>query len=445
MHPRDKIIVIGAGHNGLVAAAYLAKAGLKPVVLERREIVGGGCITEGIHPGFRCSTLTSSTGPLLPRIIKDLQLERHGLAAFKPSVRVFAPNTNGHSVCIYEDAKRTADSLTKVSAKDAKAYPDFLTSFARIGRALAPLLTMTPPSIDAPSKRELWNLAGLGLKVRGLGRKDEYRLLRYGPMAVADLAAEWFETEPLRAVVAARGIFGAFAGPWSAGTSVPLLLQAATDGQAIAPALFVTGGMGALTQALAKAATAAGAEIRTHAEIAEVQIKNGKAIGVVLSSGEEIPAQTVISNADPRTTFLRLVDPAELDPSFLQKIQNYRANGNVAKVNLALSSLPKFGYGTARGSGRADLDVEDLEKLSGRIHIGPDIDYLERAFDAAKDGDFSPQPYMDITIPSLTDPSLAPKGAHVMSIHAQFAPYKLNEYDGVPPAASSTPEACVPN
>ena len=435
MHPRDKIIVIGAGHNGLVTAAYLAKAGLKPVVLERREIVGGGCITEEIRPGFRCSTLTSSTGPLLPRIIKDLQLERHGLAAFKPSVRVFAPNTNGHSVCIYEDAKRTADSLTKVSAKDAKAYPDFLTSFARIGRALAPLLTMTPPSIDAPSKRELWNLAGLGLKVRGLGRKDEYRLLRYGPMAVADLAAEWFETEPLRAVVAARGIFGAFAGPWSAGTSVPLLLQAATDGHAIAPALFVKGGMGALTQALAKAVTAAGAEIRTRAEVAEVQIKNGKAIGVVLSSGEVIPAQTVISNADPKTTFLKLVDPAALDPSFLQKMQNYRAQGTVAKVNLALSALPKF----------TSLNGEDAsEKLSGRIHIGPDIDYLERAFDAAKYGDFSPRPYLDITIPSLTDSSLAPKGAHVMSIHAQFAPYKLNRHARVTRAASSTPETCVP-
>jgi len=429
MHPRDKIIVIGAGHNGLVAAYYLAKAGLKPLVLERREIVGGACVTEEIHPGFRCSTLASNLGPLLPQIIKDLQVERCGLEVSQPAVRVFAPNPNGPSLCIYEDPKRTADNLTKVSVKDAKAYPGFITSFARIGRALAPLLTMTPPSIDAPSKRELWNLAGLGLKVRGLGRKDEYRLLRYGPMAVADLAAEWFETEPLRAAVAARGIFGAFAGPWSAGTSAPLLLQAATDGHAIAPASFVKGGMGALTQALAKAATAAGAEIRTHAEIAEVQIKNSKASGVVLSSGEEIPAQTVISNADPRTTFLKLVDPAELDPSFLQKIQNYRANGNVAKVNLALSSLPKFGYGTARGSGQVDLDVEDLEKLSGRIHIGPDIDYLERAFDAAKYGDFSPRPYLDVTIPSLADSSLAPNGAHVMSIHAQFAPYKLKDGD----------------
>src|SRR5437773_7269988 len=344
MHPRDKIIVIGAGQNGLVAAAYLAKAGLKPVVLERREIVGGGCITEEIHPGFRCSTLTSSTGPLLPRIIKDLQLERHGLAAFKPSVRVFAPNTNGHSVCIYEDAKRTADSLTKVSAKDTKAYPDFLTSFARIGRALAPLLTMTPPSIDAPSKRELWNLAGLGLKVRGLGRKDEYRLLRYGPMAVADLAAEWFETEPLRAVIAARGIFGAFAGPWSAGTSAPLLLQAAFSGSAIAPTIFVKGGMGALTQALAKAATAAGAEIRTNAEVKSIEVKEDRVAGVVLTNDESIPAWTVVSNGDPGVTFTKLLDYAAVTPSFRTRAQNYRAHGVVAMAHLALSSLPQFSY-----------------------------------------------------------------------------------------------------
>jgi phytoene dehydrogenase-like protein len=415
-----KIVIIGAGHNGLIAAAYLAKAGFKPLVLERREIVGGGCVTEEIYPGFRCSTLASNPGPLLPQVPKDLQLERCGLEVSNPAVRVFAPNADGLSLCIYEDAKRTADSLTKVSVKDAKAYPDFIASFARIGRVLAPLLTMAPPNIDAPSKRELWNLAGLGLKVRGLGRKDEYRLLRYGPMAVADLAAEWFETEPLRAVVAARGIFGAFAGPWSAGTSVPLLLQGATDGQAIASASFVKGGMGALTQALAKAATEAGAEIRTNTEVAEVQIKNGQAIGVVLSNGEEIPAHAVISNADPKTTFLKLVGPADLEPGFLQKMQNYRAHGTVAKVNLALSALPRF---TSLNGDAAS------EKLSGRIHIGPDIDYLERAFDAAKYGDFSTRPYLDITIPSLTDSSLAPNGAHVMSIHAQFAPYRLKDGD----------------
>ena len=433
MKRADRIIIIGAGHNGLVAACYLAKAGLKPLVLERREIVGGACITDEIHPGFRCSTLAQSTGPLLSQIVDDFQLERHGLETVTPCVRVFSPAHDGRSVCIYQDPERTADELTKISARDAKNYPEFISTFARIGKALRPLLTMTAPNIDSPTKRELWSLGKLGWGIRGLGRKDEYRLLRYGPMAVADLAAEWFETELLRATVAARGIFGAFAGPWSAGTSVPLLLQAAMDGHAIAPTSVVKGGMGALTAALAKAAIEAGAEIRTNAEVASIQVSDGKVRGVVLADGTEISASTAASNADPKTTLLRLLDPGELEPTFRNQMINYRAHGTVAKVNLALSALPKFvalhGYGTVRGSERVTSNAEELESLSGRIHIGSDIDYLERAFDAAKYGDFSPQPYMDITIPSTTDSSLAPKGAHVMSIHVQFAPYKLKDGD----------------
>jgi phytoene dehydrogenase-like protein len=411
------VIIIGAGHNGLVTAYYLARAGLKPLVLERREVAGGACVTEEIHPGFRCSTLANSTGPLSPQIVKDLHLERNGVEFIRPALRVLALNPNGDSLCIYADAERTADSLKQVSARDAQSYPEFVSTFERIGRALSPLLRMTPPDIDKPATGDLWDLGKLGLAIRGLGKKDEYRLLRYGPMAVADLASEWFDTELLRATVAARGIFGAFAGPWSAGTSAALLLQAAGDGHAIAPTIFVKGGMGALSQALADAATNAGAEIRTNAEVASVRVKDGKATGVLLTSGEEIAARAVVSNADPRTTFLKLVDPSELDPSFLLKVRNYRAQGTVAKVNLALSARPQFS------------NADSTESLSGRIHLGPDIDYLERAFDAAKYGDFSPQPYMDITIPSLMDQSLAPAGAHVMSIHAQFAPYQLKDGD----------------
>jgi phytoene dehydrogenase-like protein len=253
-----------------------------------------------------------------------------------------------------------------------------------------------------------------------LGKKDEYRLLRWGPMAVADLVAEWFETELLRAVVAARGIFGAFAGPWSAGTSAGLLLQSGLDGQAIAPASFVKGGMGALTQALAKAAIEAGAEIRTGTEVQKVLIKDGQAAGVVIANGDELQAGAVVSNADPRRTFLNLIDPIELEPGFLNKVRNYRAAGVSAKVNLALSALPQFSL-------YANGDVPT--KLSGRIHIGSDVDYLERAFDAAKYGDLSPQPYMDIMIPSISDDSLAPRGAHVMSVYVQYAPYKLAKGD----------------
>lgn len=409
-------IILGSGHNALVTAYYLAKAGLKPLVLEGREVVGGACVTEEFHPGFRSSTLAGSTGPLLPQIVNDLQLQKHGLEFITPAVKVCALNLNGPAISIYEDAKRTSEELASVSPRDAAKYPEFVETFASLGRALRPLLSMTPPNIDAPSKSELWNLGKLGWAVRGLGKKDEYRLLRYGPMAVADLAAEWFETESMRAIVAARGIFGAFAGPWSAGTCGQVLLQAANDGSAIAPAVFVKGGMGALTQALAKAATEAGAEIRTNTAVARIEVADGRVSKVVLSNGEELPAWTCVSSHDPGITFLELMDPGELEPSFRNKIQNYRAAGTVAKMHLALTALPKF-------------EKASVENLSGRIHIGPEIDYLERAFDAAKYGEFSPQPYMDITIPTLTDSSLAPNGAHVMSIHAQFAPYQLKEGD----------------
>jgi phytoene dehydrogenase-like protein len=277
---------------------------------------------------------------------------------------------------------------------------------------------MTPPSIGEPSISELWNLAGVGRKFKGLPRKDAFRLLRWGPMAVADLVAEFFETELLRAIVAARGIYGTLAGPWSAGTCLNVIMQAASDPNAAGPATFVRGGMGALTQALASAARGFGAEVRTGATVARVVTKDGAAAGVVLSTGEEVLARAVVSNADPKRTLLGLVDPVDLDPDFLHKIGNYRSMGTIAKVHLALNGLPEFS--ALKGAGAAAAG-----SLSGRIHVGPEIDYLERAYDAAKYGDFSPHPYCDVTIPTVTDPSLAPAGKHVMSVVAQFAPYKL--------------------
>jgi phytoene dehydrogenase-like protein len=413
-----RVIVIGGGHNGLVAAYYLAKAGLNPLVLERRETVGGCAVTEEIHPGFQCPAVAHSLGPFLPELMRDLQLEKHGLALIEPAVRVFAPAPDGRSVCLYTDADRTARELATVSPRDGQAYPGFISSFAEIGKVLSPLMSMTPPSLSEPAKGDLWNLGKVGLKFRGLAKKSAFRLLRWGPMAVADLAAEWFETELLRAIVAARGVFGAFAGPWSAGTSAALLFQSAFDGNAIAPAIFARGGMGSLTQALARAAGAAGAEVRTAAAVAAIRVKDNAATGVVLDNGEEIPASAVVSNADPKTTLLKLLDPVDLDPDFRFKMGNYKSLGSAAKVNLALSQLPGFS-GLKNGN----------EQLSGRIHIGPDIDYIEHAFDSAKYGEFSPRPYMDITIPSLTDPSLAPGGGHVMSVHVQYAPYKLRSGD----------------
>jgi phytoene dehydrogenase-like protein len=418
--PNYDAIIIGAGHNGLVTGCYLAKAGLKTLVLERRGIVGGAAVTEEIDPGFRCSTLAHSIAPVSQQVIKDLQLAQYGLEVITPPVRVLALSTDTAALGIYRDTGLTVRELEKISAADAKIYPVFERSFAHIGKMLAPLLSMTPPAIEHPSPSELWSLGKLGRQFRGLGKKDAYRLLRWGPMAVADLVAEWFETESLRALLAARGIFGAFAGPWSAGTSAGLLWQAAMDGQAIGASSFIRGGMGALTEALANSARNSGVEIRTGAAVERIEITDDGARKVVLTNGDEILARAIVSNADPRTTFLNLVDPVWLDPSFVLKIRNYRALGVSAKVNFALSGMPSF----------AGVEGEDsVTKLSGRIHIGPDIDYLERAFDAAKYGDYSPQPYLDITIPSVLDPDLAPAGAHVMSVYVQYAPYKLRDGD----------------
>ena len=410
------VIIIGGGHDGLTTAAYLGRAGMRPLVLESRATVGGRAVTEEIHPGFRCSTVLHNAGPLLPSVARDLELGRHGLQWLVPEVRVLAPGASGAPVIIHDDPSRTAAALAGVSARDAAAYPVFAGVLARIGAALAPLASMTPPALGAPQARDLWNALKLGKRLRGLGKKDIYRLLRWGPMAIADLTAEWFENETLRAIIAARGIHGSFAGPWSAGTSAAVLLQAAFDGQATAPAAFPRGGMGALTAALAAAARAQGAEIRTGARVAQVLVEDGAATGVVLDGGETLRARAVVSGADPRQTFLKLVDPAHLGPDFAGKMRNYRCQGAAAKVNLALARLPRWNdFGSACPPAA----------LGGRIHMGPTIDYLERAFDAAKYGELSPRPYLDITIPTLTDPSLAPAGAHVASIHVQFAPYQL--------------------
>src|SRR5262245_38011193 len=300
------VIIVGGGHNGLVAACYLAKGGLKTLVLERRDFFGGG------------ADLDHATGPFSAQIIADLGLK---IEVITPKVRVLALSDDGRSLCIYNnDVRATVKEIEKFSTKDAKSYPEFVESFSRIGRVLAPLLSMTPPSIDKPSKSDAWQLGKIGLAFRGLGKKDEYRLLRWGPMAVADLVSEWFETELLRAVVAARGIHGAFAGPWSAGTSLGLLWQAAMDGSAIGSASYPKGGMSALCDALANAAKAAGAEIRTSAHVSQISGTYGDKAKVVLESGEEIESRVVVSNADPRTTLLSLVDPIDLEPNFLLKM-----------------------------------------------------------------------------------------------------------------------------
>src|SRR6478735_2004667 len=412
------VIIIGGGHNGLVTAFYLAQAGHKPLVLERRSQIGGAAVTEEFSPGFRFSTLAHVAGPLRPDIVRDMQLERHGLRFITPEIGIVALSPDHRALILHNDAQKSSQEIANFSQKDAARYPEFQDSLGKLGKVIGDALLLPPPNIDSPSTGDLWGMLQTGRGIRKLGKKDMFRLLRWGPMAVADLVAEFFETELLRATIAARGIFGTFLGTWSAGSSLVLLIRGAGDAHPAGSSFFAIGGTGAITQAMSAAAKEAGAEIRTSAEVNEVRVKDGVATGVVLAGDEEVGAKAVISNADPRRTLLTLVDPTHLTPDFVIKLQKYRMQGTVAKVNLALSDLPKF---TA-------LNGNDAA-LRGRIHIGPEIDYLERAFDESKYGNFSPHPYLEVTIPSLTDPSLAPSGKHVMSIYMQYAPFKLKNTD----------------
>jgi phytoene dehydrogenase-like protein len=408
------VVIIGAGHNALVAAFYLARAGRRPLVLERRAIFGGCATTEEFAPGYRAPALAHTLGPLRPSVVHDMQLERRGVKFVSPDPRLVAVGSDGRALVFSTDVARTAEGIRPFSKKDAAKYPEFAATLAHIGAFLSPLLAVTPPAIDARSTGDMWELLKAGRRFRALGRRTSFALLRWGPMAVADLVAEWFETDLLQAAIAARAIHGAAMGPWSAGTGAILLLMAGIDPAPGGGSITAIGGPGAVTQAMADAAREAGAEVRPNAEVARILIKDGTVAGVALADGTEISARTVVSGVDPKRTFLGLVDPIELEPDFITRIRNYRCPGVVSKLNVALRALPSF-----RGLGA------DARQLAGRVQIGPGIDYLERAFDASKYGELSPAPYLDITFPSVADPGLAAAGRHVMSVHVQYTPYRL--------------------
>jgi len=416
----DKVLLVGGGHNALITAYYLAKGGFKPVVLERRSMVGGGAVTEEFYPGFRASTLAHTLGPLRADVAREMKLEQFNLQLFRPDPRVFAPSPDGQGLLFYDDAQKTAGAISHISAKDGARYADFAKELEKIAGVFGQIAAITPPGIDKPSPEDFWNLLITGRGIRHLGKKGMLDLLRWGPMAVADFVAEFFETELLRAVIAARGIFGANLGPWSAGSTAVLLLRASGDPHPAGTAMFPRGGLGEFSRALADAAKQAGAEIRTDAEVTEIRTKGGAVSGVVLSNGEEIACDAVVSGVDPKRTFFHLLEPDVLDPVFAMRIKNFRARGNVAKVHLALGDLPTF-PSLANAVGPDGFE----QALSGRIHIGHEIDYLEKAFDATKYGEISAAPYLDVTIPTLLDPSLAPPGKHVLSAYFQFAPYQL--------------------
>jgi phytoene dehydrogenase-like protein len=417
------VVVVGAGHNGLICAAYLARAGLGVLVLERRDRVGGIADTIDLAPGIRSPAIAQTVGRLRASVARDLDLRAHGLSLVAPAVRAFAPAPDGSAVVLWADVERTAEDLRRRGlTADADAWPEFDRLVRSLAGFVADLGEQTPPDIAKPGLGDALSGLSLGRRYRGLGRPDARTILRVLAMPVADFVAESLAADALRAAVAWRGVRNASLGPWSAGTTLNLLADAAgNDGGAAGETVFARGGPGAVAEALASSAHSLGVEIRTEAEVVEIRSnRDGAATGVVLASGEEIAARAIVSAVDPKQTLLRFVDPVALGPTLRWRAGNIRQPGVVATVALALSGLPSFP--AADG---------DERLLRGRILVGADgIDTLERAFDASKYGRVSEQFVMEATIPSLVDPSLvegAAPGTHVLHAHVQWAPRHLRE------------------
>jgi phytoene dehydrogenase-like protein len=413
---RIDAVVIGGGHNGLVAAAYLQKAGRKVLLLEREEQVGGILRPTSPAPGFTAPGLVHTVGRLRSSVIKDLKLERHGYRTVSPDVRLHAPMPDGSAVTFWADASKTAEGIAERNAADADAYVTFDRKVRAIASFLAYVMVATPPDPKSPSLADAIMGLKLGKAFRDLGGKTGRESIRALPMAVADLVQEVFEDEAIRGPLATRGILYTAMGPWATGTAQVLLHDSAgTDGGAPGTATFAMGGTGALATALRDAATALGVEIRTGAEVTAIVADGQRATGVVLADGTELTVPVVVSAIDPKRT-ARLCDPVTLGPTMVWRTGNIRQPGATARVDLALSGLPAFHGG-------------DAERLAGRIVIGPSIDDVERAMDAVKYGHVSEAPVLEATIPSIVDPSLAPEGKHVMSVVFQAAPYALRDGD----------------
>jgi len=413
---RYDVIVIGGGHNGLVHAAYLGRAGKRVLVLERRHVLGGAAVTEEIFPGFKFSVCSYVVSLLRPEIIRELDLPRHGMEILLLDGTV-TPMPDGNYLWRVNDHAKTRREIARHSRLDAEAYEEFENAMAQMSRFVKPLLGIAPPDPTSLHPRDLKKLLFLARHFRALSSEEKYTLIRLMTMSAAEFLDPWFETDVLKATLSASGIIGTCLGVRSPGTAYVLLhhYMGEIDGTFRSWG-FSRGGTGAISAAIASAAREAGVEIRTRAPIARVLIKNGRAIGVVLENGDEFRADVVSSSVDPNRTFLRMVGPDELPGEFVEEVRRYKFRGSSGKVNLALDALPEFKCLPGPGA-----------HLRGAISISPSLEYMERAYDEAKYGNFSSCPYMDIVVPSLTDPTVAPPGKHVMSCFVQYAPYKLKE------------------
>jgi phytoene dehydrogenase-like protein len=414
LNARYDVIVIGGGHNGLVHAAYLARAGRKVLLLERRHVLGGAAVTEEIFPGFKFSVCSYVVSLLRPEIIRELNLPGHGLEIL-PLDGTFTPMPNGDYLWRVNDHAKTRREIARHSRVDAEAYEEFGKAMLQMCKFVKPILAMTPPDPASLSPRELIKLLFLGRRFEKLPVDDKYNQVQLMTMSAAEFLAQWFETDVLKATMSASGIIGTFLGVRSPGTAYVLLhhYMGEIDG-AFRSWGFARGGTGAISNAIAEAAREAGVEIRTLSPIDKILVRDGKATGVVLQNGDEIRSDVVSSSVDPNQTFLRMVAPEHLPGEFLEQVRHYKFRGSSGKVNLALDALPDFRCLPGPGA-----------HLRGAISVSPSVEYMERAYDDAKYGNYSRRPYIDVVIPSLTDPSVAPPGKHVLSCFVQYAPYKL--------------------
>jgi phytoene dehydrogenase-like protein len=409
-------IIIGGGHNGLTAAAYLAKAGRRVLVLEKRHLVGGVAVTEEIYPGFKYTVYSYVVSLLPPKIIQELQLPKHGLHVI-PLEGAFTPMEDGNYIASYADEDDTLAEIRRHSKRDADIYPVFSNMMYDLARAVRPILTMIPPDPANPGLEGLRTLRGFGGHLKSLGKEKFHWLTKIMTMSAYDFLSEWFETDVLIATQAQIGIIGTFLGPKSPGTAYVLLhyYLGELDG-ALSTWGSQRGGTGGVSEAIASAARTFGAEIRCNTPVEKVIIKNGQAIGVALENGDEIFGKTIVSGCDPKVTFRILVDEKELPSDLVDSIDNFKFRGSSGKVNLALDGLPDFPA------------MQDKALMRAMQEICPSVDYLERAYDDAKYGSFSKRPFMGCIIPSTVDPTMSPPGKHVMSIFVQYASYDMSAH-----------------